>query len=188
MIVEIPDIDAATSFDVETTPTDLIVVGFDMIGGLQLSGLHPLMHHFAGAVVVVSGGPARSDSAKAILSSGVSGYIPRTMTEQAFLSAISLILSGEKFIPDFAVIAQAEAMAPSSAPVLGTPIGSLSPRRRQILSMVARGDSNKVIALSLRINEVTVKSHLRAIYRTLGVTTRTQAAREAMFVGLTVSG
>ena len=65
------------------------------------------------------------------------------------------------------------ACAAAPPPVLPT----LSPRQSEILSLVATGASNKHIARALRVEEVTVKSHVKAIFRKLGVHTRTEAAR-----------
>jgi two-component system, NarL family, nitrate/nitrite response regulator NarL len=52
----------------------------------------------------------------------------------------------------------------------------LSIRERQILSEVAQGHSNKVIAFRLQLSEATVKSHLKSLLRKLGFSNRTQAA------------
>ena len=53
---------------------------------------------------------------------------------------------------------------------------NLTPRQRQILVMVGAGQSNKAIAFALGLSEATVKEHLTAIMRRLGVATRTEAA------------
>ena len=54
--------------------------------------------------------------------------------------------------------------------------GNLTPRQRQVLVMVGAGHSNKAIAFALGVSEATVKEHLTAIMRRLGVVTRTEAA------------
>jgi DNA-binding NarL/FixJ family response regulator len=53
--------------------------------------------------------------------------------------------------------------------------GLLTPRQQQILERLGEGQSNYAIAAGLRITEETVKTHLTAIYRKLGVTSRTEA-------------
>ena len=58
----------------------------------------------------------------------------------------------------------------------GSPLDGLSERERQVLTMVARGMPNKLIARDLGISEKTVKAHLTSVFRTIGVTDRTQAA------------
>jgi DNA-binding NarL/FixJ family response regulator len=68
--------------------------------------------------------------------------------------------------------------------VSGSPFDGLSEREREVLGMVARGLPNKLIARELGISEKTVKAHLTSVYRTIGVTDRTQAALWAERHGL----
>jgi DNA-binding NarL/FixJ family response regulator len=64
------------------------------------------------------------------------------------------------------------------------PGDGLSPREREVLVLLGRGMPNKVIALRLGISEKTVKAHLTNVFRTIGVTDRTQAALWAERHGL----
>lgn len=119
------------------------------------------------------GGPGSGGEAMRCLNLGYAGYMPRTMSAAAMICAIRLMLRGERFVPSVTVDAEApvpQEAAPRRAPVL-------SPRQSEILSLVATGASNKHIARALRVEEVTVKSHVKAIFRKLGVHTRTEAAR-----------
>jgi len=68
--------------------------------------------------------------------------------------------------------------------VAGSPLDGLSEREREVLGMVARGLPNKLIARELGISEKTVKTHLTSVFRTIGVTDRTQAALWAERNGL----
>ena len=68
--------------------------------------------------------------------------------------------------------------------VAGSPLDGLSEREREVLGMVARGLPNKLIARELGISEKTVKAHLTSVFRTIGVTDRTQAALWAERHGL----
>ncbi len=62
-------------------------------------------------------------------------------------------------------------------------MATLSPREREILLLIARGDSNKVIARELDIAETTVKIHVQHILRKLGLSSRVQAAVYATCTG-----
>ena len=65
-----------------------------------------------------------------------------------------------------------------------TPNSDLSPREREVLSLMVRGRSNKEIASELGITEATVKCHVSVILLRLGVTDRTQAVVAALQRGL----
>ena len=67
-------------------------------------------------------------------------------------------------------------MAASTAGTEAAGIALLSAREREVLSLIARGDSNKVIARSLEIAETTVKIHVQHILRKLQLSSRVQAA------------
>jgi two-component system, NarL family, nitrate/nitrite response regulator NarL len=71
-----------------------------------------------------------------------------------------------------------------AAPEVGVRPDLLSPREREILKLIARGDSNKLIARALDIAETTVKIHVQHILRKLGLSSRVQAAVYAVNNGL----
>lgn len=167
---------------------DLILLNYDMAGGPALNGFRALRSRFEGVPVVLVDAPEEARRTLDALGAGAAGYMSKSMRAEGLVQALLLVLAGETFVPAFAF---AETRARYDDPLLigrmsDDSIASLSPRRRQILSMVAAGAPNKVIARALSVHEVTVKSHLRVIFKTLGVTTRTQAARLAMYSGMGV--
>lgn len=127
--------------------------------------------------VALYGGPGSGGEAMRCLNLGYAGYLPRTMPAAAMICAIRLMLRGERFVPSVTVDHTVPAAPPPSRPT-----SILSPRQSEILSLVATGASNKHIARALRVEEVTVKSHVKAIFRKLGVHTRTEAARFVLSV------
>jgi DNA-binding NarL/FixJ family response regulator len=131
----------------------------------------------ANARLAVYSAPGVPDEAMRWLQLGWDGYLPRTMTASAIVCAIRLMLRGERFVPSITVSASPAGHGPRiELNLLET---GLSPRQRQILSLVATGASNKHIARALSVEEVTVKSHIKAIFRKLNVRSRTEAARYA---------
>ena len=82
--------------------------------------------------------------------------------------------AGTRFLP--APVAQSLATR--------TPNSDLSPREREVLSLMVHGKSNKEIAAALKITEATVKCHVSVILERLGVTDRTQAVIAALQRGL----
>lgn len=122
--------------------------------------------------VAVYSAPGDPDEAMRWLNHGYDGYLPRTMSASAIVCAIHLMMRGERFVPSITIDG-------ALRPVLDSrqSFPALSPRQSEILGMVATGASNKHIARALQVEEVTVKSHVKAIFRKLGVHTRTEAAR-----------
>ncbi|HEX2279964.1 MAG TPA: response regulator transcription factor [Candidatus Tectomicrobia bacterium] len=70
-------------------------------------------------------------------------------------------------------------------PARHSPLNDLTPRERDVLRLIARGQSNKEIAATLRVTEGTVKGHVSAILGKLSVADRTQAALYAVRHGYT---
>jgi DNA-binding NarL/FixJ family response regulator len=64
------------------------------------------------------------------------------------------------------------------------PSSALTQRETDILALLAEGKSNRDISRALYLSEKTVKAHLAAIFRKLGVTNRTQAAMAAVAMGI----
>jgi two-component system nitrate/nitrite response regulator NarL len=89
-----------------------------------------------------------------------------------------MLLAGGTSVP-------AEMLLPASGPADGSAawLGALTPRESDVLRAVARGLSNKEIARELDLAEVTIKLHLSAIFRKMGVRSRTEAAMQASKAG-----
>ena len=187
--VEYDSVSAAMAHTADDQRLLMIILNYEIAGNPGLSGFHAIRRHHSGVPIVLVDAPATAPQALEAMDAGAAGYISKTMRGECILQAFRLILSGERFLPSFALSGRGLRMPQPSFPERSSPggrspIASLSPRRRQILSMVADGAPNKVIARALSVHEVTVKSHLRVIFKTLGVNTRTQAARLAMYAGM----
>ena len=133
----------------------------------------------------------------AALQAGADGYLLKTVESDQLCETIVKVMDGESVIsPEMmtklvAVFRSRPSAAPAVAPVAATvsaPVplevpreaasgaDLLSPREREILLLIARGDSNKLIARELDIAETTVKIHVQHILRKLGLSSRVQAA------------
>ena len=141
----------------------------------------------------------------AALQAGADGYLLKTVESDQLCETIVKVVDGESVIsPEMmtklvavfrsrpsAAPTAVPAVAPVSAPVTpavpreAVPSADLlSPREREILLLIARGDSNKLIARELDIAETTVKIHVQHILRKLGLSSRVQAAVFATSQGL----
>lgn len=115
------------------------------------------------------------------LDAGAAGYLLKDAEPPELAKAIMAAARGE------APLDPKAARALLSARRSRGPADALSDREREVLLMVADGLPNKLIARRLEISEKTVKAHLTNVFRTIGVTDRTQAALWAERNGLTRS-
>jgi DNA-binding NarL/FixJ family response regulator len=151
---------------------DLLLMDLNMPGAqgfnalVHLRSLHPQL-----PVVIVS---AREEPAvmRRALDHGALGFIPKSADSDTIGEAIGLVLDGERWAP-------AEA---HNAPAIGSDerevaqrVRDLTPQQFKVLQMLGAGRLNKQIAYDLNVSEATIKAHVTAILRKLGVTNRTQA-------------
>jgi DNA-binding NarL/FixJ family response regulator len=122
--------------------------------------------------VVLTGYQGDADYREAI-KAGALGYIVEGMSVETVVESLRRVQSGSRFLP-----AQA-----GRRPEAWTPNSYLSPREREVLSLIAQGKSNREIADALKISEATVKCHVGVIFVRLGVAHRTQAAITALRQG-----
>jgi len=121
------------------------------------------------AVVVLTSFSDREQILRA-LDAGAVGYLLKDAEPAELARAIRAAAQGEVPLDPRAGRALLEARAAAS------PLDALSEREREVLALVVRGLPNKLIARELGISEKTVKTHLTSVFRTIGVTDRTQAA------------
>jgi DNA-binding NarL/FixJ family response regulator len=108
------------------------------------------------------------------LAAGAAGYIIKAMSHETLVDALRRVHAGSRFVP-----------APVARNLAGRiPNSDLSPREREVLSLMVQGKSNRQIATELNIAEATVKSHVSVILESLAVTDRTQAVVRALQRGL----
>ena len=126
-------------------------------------------------VVVISGSSDRADVLMA-LSAGASGFIHKGLGVEALEDALRQIASGAVYVPPFLPEAPPKDQEDSSADLPNVSLDALTPRQIEVLRELVNGRSNKEIARELDLSPGTVKFHLAAIFRTLGVQNRVEAA------------
>ena len=162
----------------------LLDLAFPRLGGLESV---PAIHELSPAtkIVLVTGTP--DDLAGlAALKAGARGYCQRDLPPLLLKKAIEKIHEGEiwvgrRVIPHLldALVSLAESRPPDPRENPGRHLLRLSSRQREIADLIGAGASNKEIATRLHVTEGTVKAHLTAIFRKLGVPDR---LRLALFV------
>ena len=129
------------------------------------------------AVVVLTSFSDREQILRA-LDAGAVGYLLKDAEPEELAKAVRAAARGE------APLDPRAGRALLSARVAASPLDALSVREREVLELVARGLPNKLIARELDISEKTVKAHLTSVFRSIGVSDRTQAALWAERNGL----
>jgi len=157
----------------EKSDWDLVLLDLNMPGAYGFSGLVLLRGQYPQVPVVMVS--AQEDAAVVARSRefGASGFIPKSSALETIQQAVRQVLDGDVWWPALtaeAISLSAEAKAASAG------LASLTPQQFRVLTMVCEGLLNKQIAYELHVSEATIKAHVTAIFRKLGVRTRTQAA------------
>ncbi|KIQ06437.1 MULTISPECIES: response regulator transcription factor ErdR [Pseudomonas] len=172
-LVEVASIAELEARLAEKTDWDLVLLDLNMPGAYGFSGLVLLRGQYPQIPVVMIS--AQEEAAVVVRSRefGASGFIPKSSSLEVIQQAVRQVLDGEVWWPpqsDEAISLSSEAKAASAG------LASLTPQQFRVLTMVCEGLLNKQIAYELSVSEATVKAHVTAIFRKLGVRTRTQAA------------
>jgi DNA-binding NarL/FixJ family response regulator len=175
-VEEAASMDAALAAAQASRP-DLFVFDYYM-PGMSSQAIAQLVESFANVPILVLSGGASPAEVQAVLQAGARGFLPKTATPEQFNHTIHLMLAGGTSVP-------AEMLLPASGASDGAPawLAALTPRESDVLRAAARGLSNKEIARELDLAEVTIKLHLSAIFRKMGVRSRTEAAMMAAKTG-----
>lgn len=171
--------------------TDLVLLDLHLpdLDGLQVLAT-VVERHPAVAVVMLSGDQDQATMRRA-LELGAQGFIPKAETREVLTSALALVLAGGVYVPPAALrgalppkepaaAAAAVPTAPSAA-ALG-----ITARQLEVLCLLMEGKNNKLICRALDLAEPTVKNHVSAILKALGVSSRTEAVLAVTRLGLTL--
>jgi DNA-binding NarL/FixJ family response regulator len=155
--------------------------GFELLA--ELRNTYPAV-----PVVVVSASDRSADVIRAI-DLGAMGFVPKRASNETLQEALHVVMQGGIYVPQMTMIEGGEAppeganatqlphpdrRAPA-APRAALAAFRLTPRQTDVLGLLLRGLSNKLIARELDLSVETVKDHVAAVLRALGVNSRTQA-------------
>jgi len=175
--------------------TDLSLILLDLMLPDQdgFEALAELREHYpAISVVMLSAFNDRDNVVKA-LDGGALGFVPKTESRDVLLGALRLVLAGGIYIPpDILSRASVAPIVPSQTVSTGrrpspAELG-LTERQVDVLALMMQGKSNKLICRALDLAEPTVKNHVSAILRALGVTNRTEAVLAVAALGWELPG
>ncbi|MFP8443627.1 response regulator transcription factor [Citrobacter braakii] len=151
----------------EENPDALVMLDGDFDAEFCRSLLQQIAERFAKVKVLVTATDCRKKWLQEVTQLNVQAIIPRDSDAETFTLALNSVAIGMMFIPRDCITA---------TECGGQNIRLLSARQREILTMLAAGESNKQIGRLLNISTGTVKAHLESLYQRLEVKNRTQAA------------
>lgn len=162
---------------------NLIFVAVGLPGSTDYGGLDEILRAAPQARVIVLSSTHDDGRIVQALTRGARGYVIRTSGREVVNLAVSLVLAGEVFVPSEAVDGFKHKTGGAENAAAADPVAELTARQRQVLQCMLKGDPNKEIARKLRVDETTIKTHVRSIMRKLGVANRTQAVLRAVQLG-----
>ena len=172
-LVEVGSIAELEARLTDKTDWDLVLLDLNMPGAYGFSGLVLLRGQYPQIPVVMVSAQEEADVVVRSREFGASGFIPKSSSMAQIQAAVRTVLDGDVSWPPQAfeeINVSAEAKAAQEG------LASLTPQQFRVLTMVCEGLLNKQIAYELSVSEATIKAHVTAIFRKLGVRTRTQAA------------
>lgn len=164
---------------------DLALIDLGLPDG---SGLEVLQHFRSRAsetVCVVTTVMGEDSYIVSALSAGAQGYLLKEQTRETLIRQLTLLLEGMPALsPSVArrIMEHFRLTGPAA-----DPDGALTARELDVLGLIGRGLRNAEVAHSLGLAESTVASHIKAIYRKLGISSRAEASWHATRLGLTSS-
>ena len=172
-----------------TTGADIALVDVRMpdLDGLEL--LHDMRERWPNVPVIMLTSFDHAHYVRRALAEGAAGYMLKDATPEDLEQAIKVALSGGGNVLSPRVIQNLFETVEGATPlengdVHHRPTSSLTQRETDILALLSEGRSNRDISRALFLSEKTVKAHLAAVFRKLGVTNRTQAAMAAVAMGI----
>jgi DNA-binding NarL/FixJ family response regulator len=144
---------------------EALLLDLHMADSSGLSVLMDLRQDYPALPIVIVSASEEPRVAAAAAQLGAAGFIPKSASLDAMREGLAAVQGGDGWFPEAGVAADDDLAR----------IASLTPAQRRILAGIRQGLLNKQIAYELAISEATVKAHITAILRKLGVNSRTQA-------------
>ncbi len=168
---------------------DIVLLDVRMPGKNGIETLDSLRVHGVSAPVLMLTMSSEDADLRAALRAGAQGYLLKDMEPEELVPALEAALRGENVVAKellgtLARIVRGDTGAGAAPAQPSASFVELTPREMEILEQVAKGLSNKLIAKALNITDGTVKLHVKAILRKLGVDSRVKAAVLAVEHGL----
>ncbi|MGE4416071.1 MAG: response regulator [Marinobacterium sp.] len=182
--LETENLETALALAQKHDDLDLVLLDLNMPGMNGLNGLISLRNEAPTVPVVIVSAEDDKQIVLQAITCGAVGFISKSSPRNQMTEALQQILDGNVYLPSDIIRQSGQEGRrnrrgndnPQIAPEL---LSSLTRRQLLVLERMAKGESNKQIAYNLHIAETTVKAHVSAILRKLGVHNRVQAILSA---------
>jgi DNA-binding NarL/FixJ family response regulator len=154
---------------------DLILLDLFMPGSNGLTDLVRVRDKVPGTPVVVISSLGDDATIRQAITCGAAGFVPKSSSKSVLLQALQEVLAGRVYTPPPVAASAAPPRRRAAPAPTEADSGPLTGRQTAVMALLATGKSNKEIANTLDISEMTVKAHMTSILRKLGVSTRAQA-------------
>ncbi|EDG0993743.1 DNA-binding response regulator [Salmonella enterica subsp. enterica serovar Dublin] len=152
---------------IESAPDALVMLDSGLDAEFCREVLQRTVQQFPEVKIIITAMDGSQKWLHEVMQFNVQAVVPRDSDAETFVLALNAVARGMMFLPGDRL---------NSTELESRDIKALSARQREILQMLAAGESNKQIGRALNISTGTVKAHLESLYRRLDVKNRTQAA------------
>jgi DNA-binding NarL/FixJ family response regulator len=162
----------------------LILLDINLPDRDGFSVLRELRDRYATIAIIIISSSIDQDAVKRAFKLGALGFITKATAREVMLNAIELVFSGGIYIPS-------EILEETTSPQLTNELATsdspkslgLTDRQIEVLALLMKGKSNKIIARTLKMAVPTVKNHITVVLKALNVTSRTEAVIKAGKMG-----
>lgn len=157
---------------------ELVLLDLKLPDVTGISGFQTLRAEIPDVPITVISALTSSEIVEALMNAGAAGFIPKDISSQELRAALCKVRDGHRYVPPShhaPAPAAAEGRHPTVAQICDR-IADLTPQQARIMKLICAGKPNKQIAYEMSLAEATVKAHITALLRRLGVQNRTQAA------------
>lgn len=155
---------------------DLVMLDLKLPDVTGISGFLRLRSALPDTPILVISALTSGEVIDAVMDAGAVGFVPKDVSTQELQSAFSTLQAGGKFLPPGYQRTSDNAANSVDVQEISQRIAELTPQQTRIMKRICAGKPNKLIAYELSLAEATVKAHVTALLRRLGVRNRTQAA------------
>jgi DNA-binding NarL/FixJ family response regulator len=171
----VPDANEAIGM-LETEDINMVILDLMLPGTKGLTFLSVVRRRFPAVPVVVLSALDDADTVSRVMKTGAAGFISKSGSSTELLEALRAVLAGETYLPPkLRQLANHSETAQGKGKPLAQRFG-LTPAQARVLELLTEGSGNRQIAELLGLTEGTVKIHVSAIMKAMGVSNRSEAA------------